>query len=111
MSKLFGPSNVFRQEVRMKCPHCLVAFTGEWDHKDLGWDVDGPWALQTTKCPTCERFVIRLLQFEIPKDEEGFREVVVPQLKAELPVWPKATSRNPVPLQVTKRLASDYVEA
>lgn len=93
-------------EARLKCPHCLVGFKSAWTQTDLGNDADGNWTVWTTQCPACDRFVIRLREYALVPGR-----TIVPKFKTERMVWPKATSRNPVPPQVTKTLASDYLEA
>ena len=96
---------------KLTCPHCLVAFKGEWDVANLDHDVDGYWTVQKTQCPSCDRFVIRLLQFEVTKGFESLTELLPMVLKAERTIWPKATARAPIPATLPRALAEDNAEA
>jgi hypothetical protein len=86
----------------MKCPHCLEAFFEKWDTFHLEQDVEYIWNVQKTKCPTCNRFIIRLNRFKI---------LTYPKEHAELLVYPKTISRNPLHPSVDKKFAEDYKDA
>jgi hypothetical protein len=96
---------------KLTCPHCLVAFKSEWNLIELGSDRDARWRLDTTECPTCDRLVMRLMQFETVPGLEPLRGVLPTKLKAERMIWPKATARVPVPATLPQALADDYTEA
>lgn len=83
----------------MKCPHCLVEFHDQWS--DLGGeltDPDGRWQVQFTKCPACNRRVMKLRHFQ----GGGLSESLL---------RPKAPARAPLPTQVPDAFAGDYREA
>ncbi len=94
----------------MVCPHCRVAFQGEWQEASLGWDADGLWEIRTTQCAACERFVVMLRHY-VPRETTGTesRQVdVPPQLKDERMVWPPAVARTPIPDKVPEGIAKHY---
>jgi len=84
----------------MKCPHCLIAFHDQWDHKNIGTDMEGIWSFLTQTCPVCKRFIMKLIQ-QNGAYENG-REILV---------WPMAHSRATLPTEVPNDLAEDYNEA
>ena len=103
----------------MKCPHCLVEFHDEKTIIPVGKDVEGDWAIERYDCPnpSCKKAIFFLInakidqnrniwKWDIIKDSNGKEEVA----KREL-VRPKGISRPPVPKEVPKDIANDYIEA
>jgi len=83
----------------MKCPHCLVAFHDEWELLGSEDDRDGRWIVWHTKCPTCKRIVMKLVQ---KREHKGSVESLI---------RPKAPARAPLPPEVSDEYAADYREA
>jgi hypothetical protein len=95
------------EEAAMKCPHCLTDFHDQWHQDLIRWpeqrygldDPDGNWSVRSTKCPACERATIVLrshLNGRDPRDRT---------------VWPRATSRPPLPTEVKDPYRKDYHQA
>lgn len=93
----------------IKCPHCLVAFRGDWSTAQLGVDQDGLWNVRHTTCPSCNRLVIVLRRLGIPRGPSG-PAVIEPDVSDRF-VHPKATARAPLSSDVPPELAEDYKEA
>jgi len=88
----------------MKCPHCGVYFHDNWvtgsidrgSRKKYGGDeepVKTGWHYRTAICPKCKELTIELMRNE-------WRQV-----------HPVGSNRGPVPPEVPKSIATDYVEA
>jgi Domain of unknown function (DUF4145) len=83
----------------MVCPHCTISFHDEWDSVGLKADKYNFWSVDYTKCPSCEKLIVKILQH---------RQVGV----FERIIQPKASSRPPVPVEVNDlSVVSDYEEA
>src|SRR5215469_18302110 len=106
------PSIRFPDEAKMVCPHCRVAFKGEWQDADLGSDADGIWKVRTVSCASCERHVIvlrhyvRLQPSGMEIRQTGFPPP--PTLKSERMIWPPVVARIPIPDMVPESIAKDY---
>ena len=87
----------------MQCPHCLEHFHQEPpDRYDLGRDVDANWGLGTITCAACCKFIISLNHLDrIGMVLDG----------SESMVYPKGSSRPPVPGDVPEEFRKDYQEA
>jgi len=86
----------------MKCPHCLIEFHDSWKREGIGSDSEGVWFVNTTTCPSCEKFVILL----------SYRFGSGPDYKqGEYLIRPKTISRSPIPKEVPEKYAQDYREA
>jgi hypothetical protein len=84
----------------MKCPHCTVHFH---DHQDVGginYRGHIGWLYRTAKCPKCGELTIEISP---PKETDGERKW--------RQVQPIGSNRGPVPPEVPKAIATDYVEA
>lgn len=96
----------------MKCPHCRVEFSPEVEWRYLGKDKDGEWATEKYECPNpkCGKYIIYLVNGEsiLPHDY-GFRGLG--SVKKRIMVYPKGSSRPPVPTDVPPMFADDYTEA
>jgi len=95
----------------MKCPHCLIEFHGNEAISFVGTDRDGDWWISSINCPspTCGKVILHLLNAShVPnvyplKPSQRVQSIQL--------VRPKGSNRPPVPIQVTKDVANDYVEA
>lgn len=85
----------------MKCPHCLTAFHSNEESKNIEEDKTYYWNVIYEICPTCEREIIHL--YRSPIGISGGGEKIL--------VYPKSTSRSPLPAEVPKIFSDDYVEA
>jgi hypothetical protein len=93
-------------EAKMKCPHCLVFFKGEWGQIDLGEDSDGVWRLSLTQCPACDRLVVMLRQLGT-----GKLTGLPGPLKAEVMVRPRGPAREPLSPDILSEFTKDYLKA
>jgi hypothetical protein len=94
----------------MKCPHCLENFFAQWNYQDCHWQGSvaiepgghhEKWTVATTRCAACQRIVIHLQNRY--HDTGG-------TIKDRL-IQPKGISRAPLPQQVPRQYAEDYIEA
>jgi hypothetical protein len=87
----------------MKCPHCTVAFSSNYDTEliDRPGEYTGWWT-RTARCPECQEFVIEVAQ--VAKREH----LVFAQW---FMVYPRGANRGPVPDSVPAPIAEDYIEA
>jgi len=87
----------------MKCPHCLENFFEEWKEFEpyAISDRDGKWRLRYCKCPSCDRLIIQLGEYNGLYKRYSFGQLV----------RPKAISRTPLPSEVPPEFAQDYKEA
>lgn len=92
----------------MKCPHCLVEIHPKTDVYLLGEDVDGKWGIVKINCPSCSRFIFKLIEGEL---RQAPSYVHVEQVNQEYLVRPKGSSRPPCPPEVPSTLTEDYTEA
>lgn len=101
----------------MQCPHCTVHFHDRWITQEfVRYDrtlVSHPksgdpdyWKYRSADCPTCQEVTIEIARFRWDK---GSQETV----RAEdwRQVYPIGASRGPVPPEVPKGIADDYIEA
>lgn len=93
----------------MKCPHCLIAFHHQFTKIYLQKDNDGGWELLQTKCPSCKKFTFFLVNG--PVHYVGRDSEIQVQQDKVMMVWPKGSTRPPVPKEVPKQFAADYTEA
>ncbi|MCW5919942.1 MAG: DUF4145 domain-containing protein [Bacteroidetes bacterium] len=98
----------------MNCPHCLVEFHDERKIDFLGQDSEGKWGIEKYLCPNpnCKKAIYFLIKGDIyhPQHGTGYylrdNRYEVKQL-----IRPKGTNRPPVPPEVPKEFAEDYIEA
>lgn len=87
----------------MRCPHCTVNFHDNWERGALsrgGYYTS--WIYRTADCPACSQVTI-----EIAYDgAEGGAD----EDPGWLQVHPSGSNRGPVPPEVPKPIAQDYVE-
>lgn len=95
----------------MKCPHCLVAFHDIIEVIPLGYDVNGGWYVNKNTCPNpeCKRDVLFLVNGDYKYNNHGGYQLSTP--KSLTLIYPKGSTRTPVPKEVPIAIASDYVEA
>jgi hypothetical protein len=90
----------------MRCPHCTVSFHDNWDEHYIehrGNLVD--WWYRTAHCPACKTYIIEATHGDWNSDSrsvaaEGWRQI-----------YPPGSNRGPVPPEVPKNIAADYIEA
>jgi hypothetical protein len=95
----------------MKCPHCAIYFHDNWDDHymdrgsglvtspDIGTGVY--WYYRSALCPECKDVTIEIARhYSHETTGEVWRQV-----------YPIGASRGPVPQEVPKDIAQDYVEA
>ena len=98
----------------MRCSHCLVAiFVQPW-YLSLGHDLEFNWWISGFPCPSCSRYVLRLVKQPTgPGIPRTSLSVIVPAPVNAVSslIHPKATSRQPVPAEVPEEFTADYKEA
>lgn len=87
----------------MKCPHCLVEFHPVQTEFRVGKDIDGEWLIWRFNCPSCSRIILFLAKRHL---DDTFQTVSEGTL-----IYPRGTSRPPLPSEVPEELAKDYKEA
>jgi hypothetical protein len=88
----------------MRCNHCLTAFHAEKETHILGTDADSGWAVDTYRCPQCNRFNLYLVRCDL----QGHSVWNIHETKL---FRPKGATRPPPALEVPKEFAEDYIEA
>lgn len=99
----------FPRKAQMTCPHCHVAFKGEWQEF-----AEGTWEVWSTACAACDRLVVMLRHYVLREpigNESRQFSGGPPKLESERMVWPRAVARTPIPLQVPESIAKDYSAA
>ena len=92
----------------MKCPHCLESFHDFYEVIPVGNDADGNWGVVSRKCPSCERVVLVLVNGKI--GSIGGRSMLE-SVKGERLIYPRTTSRVPLPKEVPEEFTEIYREA
>lgn len=100
----------------MKCPHCLNSIHTKRKEYFLQPDIEGDWVLEQFECPACKRFFFYLIRGqEITQGPYGVRYKLTNDgyeiVDMRMMVWPKGSSRPPVPPEVTEGFYEDYKEA
>jgi hypothetical protein len=85
----------------MKCPHCGIAYHDDWEDLQFEFSQKTPYGVRVTVCPTCDRVTIELGKWDLNA------QVVVSAKR----VYPTGANRGPVPKEVPKDIAQDYIEA
>lgn len=95
----------------MKCPHCLVEFHSQLETFPLQKDSDGEWYINAYECPnsSCGKSTFILCNGETNYNGRVFVPWNEPTLTYM--IRPKGSSRPPVPIEVPKNIAIDYLEA
>ena len=86
----------------MKCPHCLVAFHCSETQSNLGSDANGGWRIKCSTCPSCNKYVVFLENYEL---RGGFPTI------SRVLIRPRGISRTTVPPEVPTDITEDYNEA
>jgi Domain of unknown function (DUF4145) len=107
----------------MKCPHCAINFHDNWvegsvDRKAYiksvaGREIDRTgWLYRTALCPNpkCSKLTIEISAL-LSKPKPGSTREQINSLRKWRQVHPIGSNRGPVPSEVPKAIAADYVEA
>jgi hypothetical protein len=86
----------------MKCPHCAIHFDDNWTIGPINWRGVSGGLYRTARCPECKGLAIQISPPTV--DPEG-------NLREWRQVHPIGSNRGPVPPEVPKPIATDYVEA
>jgi len=90
----------------MKCPHCLIAFSEQYEQFVIGSDKTlQNWMIRYCKCPECDKMIVFLSGYTYSTTGGGEPE------KVDFLVYPRAISRTPVSPLVPDQHSSDYKEA
>ena len=74
---------------------------------NLGRDRDGDWRLFVTECANCERFIVKLQQYEVHALTDLTSVPFPGDLKRERMVWPRAVSRARIPAMMVTYPSND----
>lgn len=90
----------------MKCPHCTTSIHGGWAGNTIasGYGVATTWRVRYMVCPECKGEILQLGQ------AEHLPNKIVQPSEWSL-IYPRGSSRGPVPSDVPKPIADDYDEA
>ena len=88
----------------MKCPHCLENFHADWSGNRIGINQERFWSVNWTTCPACNRFVVYMRTETV-----GLPETLTNA--EDWMVYPKTSTRSPLPASVPEEFAADYREA
>lgn len=94
----------------MKCPHCLVEFHDVVEEMIIGDDIEGRWSVVKRTCPSCKKLIVELVFKKLYRKASGQLAISDKPTSSYL-VRPKTPNRMPVPPEVPKEFASDYLEA
>lgn len=89
----------------MKCPHCLESFFEKWTEITLMHDKEARWNLMMTKCPACEKMILK----EQQKTLSSLGGYWV--LDKETLIHPSWIARTPLPPEVTDEYSKPYKKA
>jgi uncharacterized protein DUF4145 len=106
----------------MKCPHCTIYFHDNWVVQEFvrsnstvatvrNHRTPEFWRYRSAACPNCGDVTIEIARFrrdDVSKDLLGTEFVQAVDWRQ---VYPIGASRGPVPPEVPKKIAEDYVEA
>ncbi len=101
--------------MNVKCPHCLNSlYIDKINEDEIGTDCDGVWWLVSYQCPSCQKYVIRLILMKITGGITSGN--VKPLINQQLVirddiVYPKLSNRPPCSTDVPKDYSVDYCEA
>ncbi len=105
-------ATVGREQPTMKCPHCTIHFHDNWFTLDFvrynsvvanhaTKDALEFWKYRSASCPDCRDVTIEIARFDHASNRlEDWRQV-----------YPIGANRGPVPPEVPKKIAEDYIEA
>lgn len=85
----------------MICPHCLIGVNEKWSITNFKSTAQEFWKVENMTCPECYETIIRI---------EGYDNVNSETIMEEM-IYPKITSRSPIPSSVEKEFVKDYREA
>jgi len=88
----------------MKCPHCLESFFEKWYDETLGKDADGFWTMKNTKCPSCEKWIVKLSKQRLVAGRSWVFD-------SDYLVRPIAMARSPLSKEVPEKYSKVYIQA
>jgi hypothetical protein len=98
----------------MKCPHCTTTFHDDPRLHSIGEDSAGNWLIEKLVCPhdECGKMILFLLEIDPPSSMPRLHyDYGSLNIRRRKMIYPKGTSRPPVPTAVTAEFADDYTEA
>jgi Domain of unknown function (DUF4145) len=102
----------------MKCPHCGVHFYDNWRMGEIAREKYTGWFYRTALCPGCTQITIELcppLRSDVMEQIDQLtldeKEKTLERLGQWRQVYPIGSNRGPVPPEVPKPIAANYVEA
>lgn len=99
----------------MKCPHCLIEIFPNQRDGFIRNDISGGWYYEEILCPSCQNLTISLILIDhsgVSAHPSNIHPSKNPHLiKNRYQVYPKGTSRSPLPPEVEEKYKRDYTEA
>lgn len=95
----------------MKCPHCLVEFHDNVGIIELGNDSEGYYEIEKRTCPSCNKLIFQLAQYEMKRINTGSTIHLNRSELSKRLIRPKIANRPPCPPEVPKKFEADYSEA
>ena len=102
----------------MKCPYCGMHFSDNWIVQEIARLSRTGWFYRTALCPECTQMTIELcpplrsdIMNQLDQLSVGEQHTTIQRLGRWRQVLPVGSNRGPVPPEVPKAIAADYVEA
>jgi len=102
----------------MKCPYCGMHFSDNWIVQEIARVHRTGWFYRTALCPECTQMTIELcpplrsdIMNQLDQLSVGEQHTTIQRLGQWRQVLPVGSNRGPVPPEVPKAIAADYVEA
>lgn len=93
--------------VTITCPHSHVACSIKWEERYISAEAGKQVWLRNTRCPACERAIVFLDYGLVVHSTGGDPETTTVE---EIQLWPKTSSRRPLPPDVPESYAREYYE-
>lgn len=98
----------------MKCPHCSTAFAENIGYHDFAQSTEAwKWQMRHTCCAACGKLIVKLARQDRIDgyDDSGQLRQSQGGDWTEWMVYPKGTTRGPIPPEIPAGFAEDYREA
>ena len=100
----------------MKCPYCGMHFSDNWIVQEVARVHRTGWFYRTALCPECTQMTIELcsplrsdIMNQLDQLSVGEQHTTIQRLGQWRQVHPIGSNRGPVPPEVPKPIAADYV--
>lgn len=104
---MFELGQIYPHGTSMQCPHCLIKFHDDVTRIAIGDDSEGQWVIEIRKCPECRKNIYGLICAErFFGGAQGTRDFKEEEVQKRYLVWPKATTRQPLPKDVPPNIVA-----